>query len=100
MAHIEKRAERRYRVRYRDPAGRERSKTFPRLDQARRFKPTVEDELGRGLWVDPRAGRMPLSEFSTPLLQRSSSVRPATRERVAGFLRGQVLPRFGSQHSL
>jgi hypothetical protein len=26
MAHIEKRAQRRYRVRYRDPTGRERSK--------------------------------------------------------------------------
>ena len=68
MAHIEKRAERRYRVRYRDPTGRERSKTFPRLGQARRYKATVEDELGRGLWVDPRAGRMPLAEFSTPLM--------------------------------
>lgn len=96
MAHIEKRAQRRYRVRYRDPTGRERSKTFPRLGQARRFKATVEDELGRGLWVDPRAGRMPLAEFSTPLMQRNSNVRPATRERVAGFLRGQVLPAFGS----
>jgi hypothetical protein len=85
MAHIEKRAQRRYRVRYRDPAGRERSKTFPRLSQARRFKATVEDELGRGLWVDPRAGRMPLAEFSTPLMQRNSSVRPATRERWQVF---------------
>lgn len=90
MADIEKRAQRRYRVRYRDPTGRERSKTFPRLGQARRFKATVEDELGRGLWVDPRAGRMPLAEFSTSLMQRSSRVRPATRERVAGILRCQV----------
>ena len=44
MAHIEKRAECRYRVRYRDPTGRERSKTFPWFGQARRFKATVEDE--------------------------------------------------------
>ena len=41
VADIDKRAERRYRVRYRDPSGRERSKTFPRLAQARRFKATV-----------------------------------------------------------
>ncbi len=66
MAHIEKRAEKRYRVRYRDPAGRERSKTFHRLGEARRFKAAVEEAMGRGLWVDPRAGKTPLERVRFP----------------------------------
>jgi integrase len=96
VAHIEKRSERRYRVRYRDPAGAERSKTFARLTEARRFKATIEDELGRNLWIDPRAARMTFEEFTTTLGQRRLHVRPATTERVAGFMRSQVLPTFGS----
>lgn len=48
----------------RDPADRERSKTFDRLSEARRFKAVVEDEMGRGLWVDPRSGKTLLKEFS------------------------------------
>jgi integrase len=96
VAHIEKRSERRYRVRYRDPAGAERSKTFARLTEARRFKATIEDELGRNLWIDPRAARMTFEEFTTTLGQRRLHVRPATTERVASFMRSQVLPTFGS----
>jgi hypothetical protein len=96
VAHIEKRSERRYRVRYRDPAGAERSKTFARLTEARRFKATIEDELGRNLWIDPRAARMTFEQFTTTLGQRRLHVRPATTERVAGFMRSQVLPTFGS----
>ena len=96
MAHIEKRSERRYRVRYRDRAGAERSKTFARLTEARRFKATIEDELRRNLWIDPRAARMTFEEFTTTLGQRRLHVRPATTERVAGFMRSQVLPTFGS----
>ena len=53
MAHIEKRGEQRYRVRYRDPTGRERSKTFTRRRDAQRFRAVVEDELARGTWIDP-----------------------------------------------
>lgn len=55
MAHIQERAHGRFRVRYRDPDGKERSKTFTRSRDARRFQSAVEDELARGrraAWVD------------------------------------------------
>lgn len=93
MAHIEKRAEKHYRVRYRDPAGRERSKTFHRLGEARRFKAAVEEAMGRGLWVDPRAGRPLLKEFAS-LMERRPNLSPSTSERIAGFMRRQILPAF------
>ncbi len=95
MAHIEKRANNRYRVRYRDPSGRERSRTFDRFNKARLFKATVEDELGRGLWVDPRAGKTTLRDFASLMAPRLN-LRPSTRERLAGFLQSQILPAFGS----
>lgn len=96
MAHIQKRSEQRYRVRYRDPDGSERSRSFPRLADARRFKATVEEELARGLWVDPRAGRTLFQDFACSLTERKVNVHPATRDRIGGFLRAQILPRFGS----
>lgn len=95
MAHIQKRSDQQYRVRYRDPDGRERSKSFSRVADARRFKATVEDELARGLWVDPRAGRPLFQDFAAPLAEGRRNVRPATRDRIGGFLRAQILPRFG-----
>ena len=96
MAHIQKRSEQRYRVRYRDPGGSERSRSFPRLADARRFKATVEEELARGLWVDPRVGRTLFQDFASTLTERKVNVRPATRDRIGGFLRAQILPTFGS----
>ncbi len=95
MAHIEKRAEHRYRVRYRDPGGSERSQTFRRLTEARRFKAGVEDEMGRELWVDPRAGKTLMREFASRM-ERRQDLRPSTSERIAGFLHSQILPAFGA----
>ncbi len=66
MAHVEKRQQKRsdgslgatvYRVRYRDPSGHERSKTFKRATDADRFKKNVDADLVRGEWHDPARGK-------------------------------------------
>lgn len=95
MAHVDKRGEHRYRVRYRDPLGKERSKTFTRGRDARRFKSVVEDELARGTWVDPQAGKNPLCKFAADVLGGTVNVRPSTSDRIDAYLRNQVLPGFG-----
>ncbi|MGH2789143.1 MAG: tyrosine-type recombinase/integrase [Actinomycetota bacterium] len=95
MAHIEKRGEGRYRVRYRDPDGRERSKTFALRRDARRFQSVVEEEIARGIWVDPRAGRRKFGAFAPAVVEPRSSVRPATSARIASYLRVQIMPAFG-----
>lgn len=94
MAHIDKRGEGRYRVRYRDPDGKERSKTFTLRRDARRFQSVVEEELARGLWVDPRAGRMMFGDFAAGVIEPRSNVRPATSARIASYLRVQIMPTF------
>jgi hypothetical protein len=42
MGHIQKRADRRYRARWLDPDGKERSKTFTKRSDAERHLATVE----------------------------------------------------------
>jgi hypothetical protein len=38
--------------------------TFPTKAEANRWLATVEADRARGLWVDPRAGRMRLEEYA------------------------------------
>lgn len=47
----------RYDVRYRDPSGKVRTKTFRRRADADKFAATTEADKLRGAWIDPDAGR-------------------------------------------
>jgi hypothetical protein len=48
----------RWRARWRDPAGRQRTKSFARKVDAERFLLGVEDAKLRGAYVDPAAGKV------------------------------------------
>lgn len=79
MAHIEDRWEKsangervrtarygqgnRWRARYFDPHGRERSRTFARKFDATRFLTTVESDKMRGSYIDPDAGKVTLDTY-------------------------------------
>jgi hypothetical protein len=65
----------RWRARYRDPSGRERSKSFTRKVDAERFLVAVEDAKLRGAYVDPAAG----------------AARARDRQHHPGHLRAPVL---------
>ena len=62
MASIDKRSGR-DRVRYRDPLGGRRRRTFERKADADRFARSIEVDKDRGTWIDPRHGDMPLQEW-------------------------------------
>ena len=64
MAHIEKRGRGRWRARYRDPSGRELSKTFTRRADAERFLALTEADKAHGSWIDPAAGRTPFGSYA------------------------------------
>lgn len=53
----------RWRARYLDPQGRERSRTFPRKIDATRFLTTVESDKMPVVYVDPAAGRVTLDTY-------------------------------------
>ena len=97
MAHIQKRAPGRWRARYRDLAGRERSKTFDRRIDAERWLAGVEADLLRGAWVDPRLGRMMFAEHAARVLEAKLNVRPSTKARDESYMRSLILPHFGNR---
>ena len=51
-----------YRVRYRDPAGMQRSKVFARKADAQRFLNETETAKARGTWTDPALEHQPAHE--------------------------------------
>jgi integrase len=87
----------RYRVRYRDPAGRERAKSFARKVDAERFLRHVEADLVRGQWVDPEHGRMTVGELAERWFATTAALKPKTREDYRSLLDNHVLPAFGER---
>lgn len=99
MASIEKRTRGgvvRWYTRYRDPAGKQRNKTFARKLDAERYLTTVEGSKLVGSYVDPGLSRLTVGEWSTGWLAGLAHVKPSTRERYAGIVRTHVLPRWAS----
>lgn len=74
----------RWRARYLDPAGNERSRTFARKQDAERFLTAVAADVLRGAYVDPDAGRITFAEFAGRLDAQTlgDSSREATELRL------------------
>ena len=83
-----------YRVRYRDPAGVQRSKTFPTASKAKNFASTVEGDLLRGSYVDQSLGRMTLGEYAE-LWLAMQTYGESTREQTAHRVRRHIVPSLG-----
>lgn len=87
----------RWRVRYRDPAGRERAKSFARKQDAERFLRHAEADKLRGQWVDPRQGRTTVRELAERWYATTVTLKPKTREDYRSLLHNHVLPVFGER---
>ncbi|MGI8514623.1 MAG: tyrosine-type recombinase/integrase [Acidimicrobiia bacterium] len=98
MAHIQRRSGRRrpWQVRYRDPSGKERARSFLRKVDAERFAVTVEADKLRGEWIDPRLSKTTAAEWSDRWLRTKSHLKPKTLAGYESNLRAHVLPAFGS----
>ena len=98
MATIEKRlrnGKTTYRVRYRDPAGGQRSRVFARKADAQRFLNETETAKARGTWTDPALGRVLFGDWLGEWWATTTNLRPSTRARDESVLRRLALPRFG-----
>lgn len=100
MAHIKtrelKNGSKAYLVRWNDAAGKERSKQFGRMGDARAFKTEIEGELMRGTYVDPRAGDITVRQFGELWRDQRLDHRPATADRVRRQLTNHVDPLIGN----
>jgi hypothetical protein len=95
MASVEKRVRdgrTTYRVRYRDPAGNQRSKVFSRKVDADRWLHENETNKGKGAWVDPKGGRTRFADLAERWYVSSAGLKPSTRHQYRVLLDGHVLP--------
>lgn len=85
----------RYRVRYLDPDGEERSKSFPdrQKKRAEDFLLAVESDKREGKYVDPRAGRVSFRSVAERWTE-AQTFDYTTRERVKSRVKTHLLPFF------
>jgi integrase len=83
-----------YIARYRDPAGRERSKSFRTKGEANSFLAAVETAKHRGEWTDPAGAKLRFEDYTRDYLASISHLRPGTLIKVEGHLRNHILPFF------
>ncbi len=98
MAHVRKRVTPigpRYDVRYTDPAGRERSKSYPRkaLADAERARLTVQ--VGDGDWIDPDLAKIHLDVYARMWLAGRVDLSANTRHSYGRVVEGWLIPRWG-----
>jgi integrase len=67
-----------YLVRYRDAAGRERTKSWPTLAEARRFKAAGQVDRDRGTELDVTGGKVTFAQYSDVYVSRHPDWAPGT----------------------
>jgi integrase len=85
-----------YQVRYWEPGGRQRAKSFVRKSDARAFAACMEADLARGEYFDPSASRQTLASWVDDFRKTRALKRPGTQEREESTLKAYILPAFGS----
>ena len=86
----------RYEVRYRDPIGLERSRTFTTKKLAEKYEREQRTEVGKGSWLDPRHGSQTFAEFMDKWLAERHDLRPRTLELYRSLLKRHLKPTFGA----
>ena len=81
-----------WRARYRDPRGRQVSKSLKRIVDAERWLREQEAPLDRGGYVDPRQARVTFDRVASQWLESRGNRRPSTQARDESVVQNQVLP--------
>ena len=83
-------------VRYRDPQRRDRSKTFRTRADAEAFADSIETDIHRGQFLDPRLGKKPFDEWAAEWLDaRKKEIAPKTLLSYEGLVSAHLEPYFG-----
>jgi len=94
MASIAKRPDGRWRARYRDAAGHERSRHFDRKIDAQHWLDSIAASVQTGTYVDPERAKLTVGELAPVWLAGKINLKPTTRARYEDVLRTHVLPRW------
>lgn len=86
----------RWRVRWTDPeTGQTRTELFDRRQDADRRDAATQADIHRGLYVDPRAGRITVTEYAEQW-RKTLLHRGSTSERTERTIRRHIVPVLGS----
>jgi integrase len=94
VASIKKLANGKWRARWRDPARKSQSKTFPRYVEAEQHLTEVEHGKLHGAYIDPNAGKVKFATFADQWLT-AQTFDASTRAAVQSRLTNHILPTFG-----
>jgi integrase len=94
VASISKRADGRWRARYRDAAGKEHARHFVRRVDAQSWLDSVTTAVGTGSYVDPSRARVTVGTVAEQWFAGKINLRATTRARYESALRVHVLPRW------
>lgn len=101
MSSVEKRVregKRAWLARYRDPEGKQRTKSFARKVDAERYLTGIENAKLTGAYVDPSRSRLTVAEWMDEWMAGKADLAPTTRNRYEGIVRTHVAPRWGKVH--
>lgn len=94
MASIKQRADGRWRARYRDDAGREHARHFPRKVDAQNWLNQVTAAVVTGRYVDPKAGKITFAEYAERW-EHLQVGRAATKAIIDNAIRLHLVPALG-----
>ncbi|MFI6935563.1 tyrosine-type recombinase/integrase [Streptomyces sp. NPDC050287] len=86
----------RYRVRWYDPDGKPKMKTFTRKVDAESERTRMESRLNDGSYRDPAAARVKFAEVAESWLSAQIHLKRSTRVRYRGVLDVHVIPKWGT----
>lgn len=84
-----------YEVVYRDLTRRQRTSTFPRLQDAREFQAKITNSIRQGDFIDPAASKTTFRGWAEKYLEQKLNIGRRTRDRYQESLTNHLLPAFG-----
>jgi integrase len=93
MGHVNKTPGGNWRANWRDPAGRQRAKTFPTKREASAYLAQMHTDINRGSYIDPHAAKRKFGDYARVwLASRNHEVTTTARDN--SIMRTHVLPRW------
>jgi integrase len=86
-----------WKVFWRDPGRRVRTKTFRRERDAKAWARSVEVSKDRGSYIDPKAGQVRFSDFFEHYLETATHLKASSRNLYRKQADRYLLPTFGSR---
>lgn len=85
----------RWLARWRDPAGRQRKKSFRRKLDAQRWLDQLNADRHRGQYIDPAGAKVTVGMLAEAWSKGLTHLKPSTANRYRGIVRTYVMPKWG-----